>query len=370
MKVLHICNDYCGSKVHSNLFCHLDNIGVKQLIFTYYRGNDKTGKNQFEAKNTEFVYSGILKPLHRIFYHKKIKTVYRDLLEHIQPSDFSLCNATTLFSDGAIAYKLYKDYGIPYIVTVRKTDISEFLTVAPHTWSMGLRVLKNATKIIFISKAPMENFCKHFVIKTILNKIKSKFLLQPNGIDNYWLEHINKNVHTANHNILYVGQFDYNKNVVRLINAVSSLRPLYPDIKLHLVGGGGEREKKILGLINKNPDFLSYHGKIYDKEKLREIYSMCSIFAMPSIFETFGLVYIEALSQGLAVLYSKGQGIDGLLNPKVGEAVNALSTDSIEKALVNLIENRDTYNTHGMIDFSQFSWVTISKRYKDLFESI
>lgn len=370
MKVLHICNDYCGSKVHSNLFKQLDKIGVEQIIYTYFRGNDKTGKNKFEAKSTDFIYSGILKPQHRVFYHLKIKKVYQELLEHIQPTEVTLCNATTLFSDGAIAYKLYKEYGIPYTVTVRKTDISEFLTFAPHTWPMGVKILENAKQIVFISKAPMENFCKHFLIKKILNKIDNKFILQPNGVDSYWLEHICRNVQTNNHNILYVGQFDFNKNVVRLIEAVSSLRKEFPDICLHLVGGGGEREKTILGLINKNPDFLKYHGKIFDKDKLRDIYSKCSIFAMPSIFETFGLVYIEALSQGLAVLYTKGQGIDGLLNPMVGESVNPLSVKSIEQALKNLTEKREMYNTERMVDFSQFSWEIIAKRYKELFESI
>ena len=165
MKLLHICNDYCGSKVHSNLFGHLDEIGVRQVIYTYFRGDDKTGKNKFEGKNTVFNYSGILKFHHRVFYHLKIKTVYNDLLKRIQPKEVTLCNATTLFSDGAIAYKLYKDYGIPYVVTVRKTDISEFLTFAPHTWPMGVKILEHAKQIIFISKAPMENFCKHFLIK-------------------------------------------------------------------------------------------------------------------------------------------------------------------------------------------------------------
>jgi len=370
MKVLHICNDFCGSKVHSNLFGQLNKIGLEQVVYAYFRGADKTGKNQFEANNTKFVYSGILKPLHRVFYHQKVKTVYNDLLKHIKPDEINVCNATTLFSDGAIAYKLYKNYGIPYIVTVRKTDISEFLTFAPHTWRMGLKVLQNAQKIIFISKAPMDNFCKHFIIKRILPSIKSKFILQPNGIDSYWLDHINLDRQNYNHNILYVGQFDFNKNVVRLIEAISSLRDKYPDVCLHLVGGGGEREKTILDIVKKNPDYLKYHGKIFEKDKLKEIYGTCSIFAMPSIFETFGLVYIEALSQGLAVLYTKGQGIDGLLNPLVGEAVNAFSVKSIEQSLQKIIENRECYNKPEMVDFNQFSWERIAERYKEIYNSI
>ena len=53
----------------------------------------------------------------------------------------------------------------------------------------------------------------------------------------------------------------------------------------------------------------------------------CSVFAMPSIFETFGLVYLEALSQNLPVVYTKGQGIDGMFDNTVGIGVDPLSVD-------------------------------------------
>ena len=38
---------------------------------------------------------------------------------------------------------------------------------------------------------------------------------------------------------------------------------------------------------------------------------------MPSITETFGLVYGEALSQGLLIIYTKGQGFDGQIKEKL-----------------------------------------------------
>ena len=45
MKILHICNDYCGSKVHANLFRRLDELGVEQTVYAYYRGGDVREKN-------------------------------------------------------------------------------------------------------------------------------------------------------------------------------------------------------------------------------------------------------------------------------------------------------------------------------------
>ena len=39
------------------------------------------------------------------------------------------------------------------------------------------------------------------------------------------------------------------------------------------------------------------------------IYRENDIYVMPSIIETFGLVYAEAMSQGLPVIYTRGQGL-------------------------------------------------------------
>lgn len=372
MRVLHICNDYCGSKVHSNLYAELDRQGVQQTVYAYHRDSSLEGKNWFEAEYTNIVYRPILSTYHRVFYHKKIRDVYADLKSRLSADlpTYDLLHATTLFSDGTVAHRVYKEYGTPYIVTVRNTDINKFLGYAPHTWLTGMDVLKDARKIIFISKAPMEKFCRHFFIKRILPEIQDRFVLQPNGIDSYWIDNVATNNLNLNHHIIYVGKFDLNKNVTRLVEAVLQLSKQVKDIHLHLVGGDGSREDKIKALVASHPDCLTYHGKIFDKEKLRTLYRQCSVFAMPSIYETFGLVYIEALSQGLAVLYTKNQGIDGLLDERIGEKVNALSTRSIEEGLKKLLCNRSAYFTHEVVDFGQFRWKSIAEKYKNLYEKI
>ena len=134
MNVLHICNDFCGSKVHRNLYAALDQKGIKQTVYTYFRHPDLDGKNKFDANNTHFLYSYILRPYHRILYPLKVRTVYQNLGSNIDLCQFDIIHATTLFSDGAIAYRIYKKYNIPYIIAVRNTDINTFLKYAFHTW--------------------------------------------------------------------------------------------------------------------------------------------------------------------------------------------------------------------------------------------
>ncbi len=367
IRVLHICNDFCGSKVHSNLYQKLDKEGVEQTIFTYLKNRSICGRNQFAAMHTTFIYKDILKVWHKALYHLKIHSVYTELLKEVVPTEFDVVHATTLFSDGAIAYRLYEDFQIPYIVAVRSCDTGSFLKYAPHTWKMGIRILRNAKRIIFISPIIKEKLCRHFVIKRFLPDISNRFVVQPNGIDDYWLDNINL-LPAVKNNVIYVGSFLKRKNVEKLISAILTLNNEFPELKLHIVGDSGNRKHKVMKLVRKYPNKLIYHGKIIDKNLLLTLYRQCAIFAMPSIRETFGLVYIEALTQNLRILYSIDDGIDGLLNSEVGVRVNPRSAKSVEEGLRRLLITFPQNNTRNLIDFSQFRWGKIAKRYGLIYE--
>ena len=68
MKVLHICNSYCSTKVHSELYSELDKLGVEQIVYTYPMNLQNIGNNRFEANHTEFIYSDASKRSHKYLY--------------------------------------------------------------------------------------------------------------------------------------------------------------------------------------------------------------------------------------------------------------------------------------------------------------
>ena len=368
MKILHIANDFCHTKVHKNLFVALDKLGVEQVIYNPVRDKSHVGGNYFESNTTKIVYANVVKPWHRYFYHLKRQIVFKDMLKRIDCEQFNLCHASTLLTDGGLAYLLYKKYHIPYMVAVRNTDINGFMDKAPHTWSSARKILLNAERIFFISEGLKQKFETHKAVRKIIPKICDKFILLPNGIDDVFLDNISTETNLT-HNIIYVGDFSNNKNVVRLVQAVLELKNEigFEDVKLTIVGGGKANGTETEQIITNNPDAVSYIGKIYDKQKLIHLYRQHSIFAMPSIHETFVLVYLEALSQNLACLYTKGQGIDGLFDESVGISVNPLSVDEIKNALLTMLQNRNKY-FNKIVDFNQFRWSYIGEKYFNFYK--
>ncbi len=370
MKVLHLSNDFAGSTVHAELYQRLDAEGVSQIIYCPVRHPNLMGRNAFEGENTEIIYSPILKKIHRLLFHLKISTLVKDVEKKMDLSKVELVHATTLFSDGAVALQLKKKYGIPYVVAVRNTDINVFMRYMPHLWNVHRQVIREAEKVIFISPNLQRRVTRHWTLKGLTELLDQKGVVIANGLNDYWLENRCITPARQSHSVCYVGKFDSNKNVLRLMDVVLRLRADIPDLTLHLVGGGGENEQRVIQLVHQFPDCLICHGPIYDKPLLQSIYQQCSVFAMPSKKETFGLVYLEALSQGLRVLYTRGEGIDGLFEKRVGEAVNPYSEKEIEAALSRLLRQPDAYNTLYANDFEPFRWESIAHRYSEIYHHI
>lgn len=368
MQILHISNDFCGSKVHVNLFKGLAEQAIRQIIYCPVRSANEIGKNAFTAEGTDIVYDFVIKPYHRYVYHIKRSTIFRSLQKKVNFEDVDLCHAATLFSDGGQAYLIYKKYSIPYVVAVRNTDINGFLDILPNTWAAGRQILLNAQKIFFISNALMKKFSKHRIIKPLLPEIQDKMVLIPNGIDDYYLDHVNREPHYG-HKLLYVGDFSNNKNVVRLGEAILDLKKEegFGDIHLTLVGGGKNTDNRVQQMLENSPNTFSFLGPIYEKDKLCEVFNSHCLFAMPSIHETFGLVYVEALSQNLPVIYTKGQGIDGLFDNSVGEGINPLSVQEIKDGIRNILTHPEIYSNHN-IDFERFRWKRIVQQYIGYYE--
>lgn len=65
---------------------------------------------------------------------------------------------------------------------------------------------------------------------------------------------------------------------------------------------------------------------------------------MPSFTESFGLVYAEAMSQGLPVIYSKGQGFDGqFAEGVVGYHVDAHDPEELCENIIKMTAEQSTF---------------------------
>src|SRR5690606_25930143 len=92
------------------------------------------------------------------------------------------------------------------------------------------------------------------------------------------------------------------------------------------------------------------------------------LFAMPSRFETFGLVYVEALLQGLPIIYMHNEGIDGYYDNRIGEKAMNASVEEISGAICRIVEHYVNYDYDIKQIANNHNWKVIARIYADIYQ--
>lgn len=372
MKLLHINSYFIDNHLYAQLYSVL-NATVEQRVYIPIK-LDREPENRVSLSQTELVFDKRIVPIHKFSYFKKIKTLFKAIESKNLAKDIDFVHAHNLFTDGALAYKLKKKYGLSYIVAVRTTDIGLQYRLMWHRRPFIHRVLKNADQVVFISKTYRDKLFA-MMPNSMVSQIAHKVRVVPNGIDDMWLKNkqrpcampLKDKVH-----LLFVGQIISRKNLLLLIEAVTLLNEgMGEKYTLTVIGPESKTEpdyyKTFLDLIKPLP-WVDYKGKVKPGEDLMLAYRSCDIFVMPSKHELFGLVYIEALSQGKPVLYAKGEGIDGFLKDyHAGKAVDPDNAMDISRGIQAIAREYETYTDFDDVVLP-FNWNTIATVYKNMYE--
>lgn len=167
--------------------------------------------------------------------------------------------------------------------------------------------------------------------------IKKKTCTIPNGIDFNLLPKVNKQCNDIPH-ILFVGRLDTQKDPVTLLKAAKIVIERNNNIKFTLVGDG-EKKKECLDYIAKNRinDNVLLTGWQTDVAKY---YSTHDIFYASSIYESFGLMFVEAGYYNLPVVATNVEGIPEVIEDGVtGLLSPPRNPEKIANNILFLIDN-------------------------------
>jgi glycogen synthase len=175
--------------------------------------------------------------------------------------------------------------------------------------------------------------------------------------------------------LLFVGRLaPEQKGLEPLLRAFARL-PAASGTRLRLVGqdwGGGALVARLARELHVE-DRVTLTGALPRGQVLRE-YAAADIFVLPSLFEPFGLVLMEAMAAGLPIVASRVGGIPEV----VAEGENALlcppnDSAALAGALDRLVRDaalRTRLARAGADRVRQFSWDRILPRWIDLFETV
>lgn len=157
--------------------------------------------------------------------------------------------------------------------------------------------------------------------------------------------------------LMFVGTVEPRKNLSTLLEALeevvrtTELRP-----QLVLAGKIGWKANEVLLPLSRSPirDRVRELGFVSD-EDLRALYSSCTAFIYPSIYEGFGLPPLEAMACGAPVIASQVPSI----KKSVARIVSATDSKDLARNVIELLRDeqaRQSLSIRGLEYAQEFSW--------------
>jgi glycosyltransferase involved in cell wall biosynthesis len=287
---------------------------------------------------------------------------------HANKFDLDLIHGQSMYSFGCALKKRF-----PLVVTIQGPQIVEFKTLSgPHT-TMNHMVTDAAS-------VKMEAYSSRKADRVIVDSMESKrIVMEKYGVDESKIrvivkEGVNleefKQSSCQGNIVLFVGRLHERKGVDLLL-------PIFKEVikekkAILRIVGSGEKEKALrkqaarLGL-SEDVEFLGY---LPDSE-MRKQYSEASIFVLPSRYEGFGIVLLEALASGLPIVATQ----TGISSKVVEEGKNGFLVDhkDMKEAIVKLLNDNDLRKRMGLRSreiAENYSWSSAAKRMIAIYEEL
>ena len=169
--------------------------------------------------------------------------------------------------------------------------------------------------------------------------------------------------------VLFVGRLASNKGLIPLVEAFAPLAGRDPSATLVMVGEDGGMQAAVqakvdaLGLSHR----VRWTGFVADDGLLAAAFREARVAVLPSEYEAFGLVLLEALAQGTPVIASRVGGIPEFVEDgKAGLLVPPMATGPLADALERIWSDgglRDRLGEYGRLEVvPRFSWDRVVDR--------
>lgn len=364
--VLYINGNYPHHSLHCELVSKLADKGNDIVVYVPLRGKEHFGKYMPNNPRVRIVYDDVLTVKDRVLFVPKVYKIAGEIEKKVDIRSVDCILAGTVYSDGVVAYLLSKKYRIPFSVTVRETDVTYHMKWRPYLNTLIKKLLNTSSSIVFISPT-----YRRFFEKFDINLEKAVSI--PNAVNDYWFKNrINRRKLHSKPSLVFVGEINRRKNVESILKAVYLLGEKGNRIEFHIIGSGKAEYKcrrlvKNLGIESQ----VFFHGWQNGKDKIKSFYDNSDIFIMLSFRETFGTVYVEALTQGLPIIYTKDQGIDGYFeNGKIGYACNPTDVEEVVQAVLNIVKDYDRISESCSEASKQFQWETVASQYNQVINNM
>ena len=268
-----------------------------------------------------------------------------------------------VFSAGVPAVILGRIYKIPVVITEHWSAFPRHLLGKFNI--LIARFAMNRAKIILPVSKDLGNSIKSYGIKNI-------FEVVPNVVNTkIFYPSLQKNGNKVK-KMLFVALLSPQKGVTYLFQAIAQLRQKRQDFVLDIVGDGPNREEyekltKEWGLNR----IVKFHG-LKSTPEVAEFMRKCNFFVQPSLYETFGVTFIEAMACGKPIVATQLPVLQEKINKDIGILVPPKDIEALADATDYMLDNYQNYFSAKISRYAKdnFSYEVVGEKIDKIYRKI
>ncbi len=268
----------------------------------------------------------------------------------------------------------------PFVVTIHATEYGRhqgWVDKHPQSYIHGVeRWMSNRAERVITCSAYMREH-----VADIYGLEESRITVIPNGIDPSELVPVDdldalraRFAKPDERLVLLVGRLVYEKGFQLALEALPGLIERLGNVRF-IVAGSGTAEQELrqqakeLGL----DDYGSFLGWIGD-DVLHSLYRIADLTVVPSIYEPFGLVALEAMASGCPCLVADTGGLREVVpNEDVGLRFRSRDPHSLgqmAERLLTDVELRDRLVAEASEHVLSFDWADVARQVAEVYDEV
>lgn len=186
--------------------------------------------------------------------------------------------------------------------------------------------------------------------------------------------------------VLFLGRLEKRKGIQDLFAAIPQVLTKMPNVQFIIAGADNSHRdgfQQQTGLTyaayfqQNHAQFssqVSFLGQV-SEEKLNQLYQTCDLFVAPSLYESFGLIYLEAMNYGKPVIGCRAGGIPEVIDEGItGLLAEPEAPDSLAEAILKMLQNPGQLHEMGLAGrqrlLDTFTHVQMARRFADAYRHV
>jgi glycogen(starch) synthase len=120
--------------------------------------------------------------------------------------------------------------------------------------------------------------------------------------------------------------------------------------------------------------YVEFKGMVSD-EMLQSLYQSCDLFVAPSLYESFGLIYLEAMNYAKPVVGCRSGGVPEVVDHDVtGLLVEPEAPRALAEAIVDLLQSPGRLRDMGMAGrqrlLDKFTYLEMARNFEEVYRRV